>query len=308
MLDSYPRPRGDLMTTMSSRLIILALGFLGGLAAWPAAELILYSQGAFPSYLAFLSLLGAVVGALMGAFFGAGEGITSRIRNRIPAGMLLGALVGCIGGALGALVGQAALWLIGGIFLLSYRDMQWVVLPVSRAIGWAVLGVFVGAGEGCRSLSPKKIAVGVLGGFLGGMVGGFALEYSRLLLPGFALFRLVGLVILGLAIGFFYGLIEQGMSFGVLRILAGELKGKEFFLTERRIRIGRSPRNEIALPAYEDLADLQADIRVRKGEPVITNLDPSVAMLVNEEKVKERKLKLGDVIKIGSARIFYKYG
>ncbi len=296
------------MTTATSRLIILGLGFLGGIAAWPAAELVLYFQGTFPSYLAFLALLGAVVGALMGAFFGAAEGITSRIKVRIPTGLLLGALVGCIGGAAGALVGQAALWLIGGIFFLSYRDTQWVVLPVSRAIGWAVLGVFVGAGEGVRALSPKKIAVGVIGGFLGGIVGGFALEYSRLLLPGFAFFRLVGLVILGLAIGFFYGLIEQGMSLGVLRILAGELKGKEFLLTEKRIRIGRSPRNEIALPPYEDLADLQADIRVRKGEPVITNLEPRLAMLINEEKVREKKLKLGDVIKIGSARIFYKFG
>ncbi|HUI73173.1 MAG TPA: FHA domain-containing protein [Spirochaetia bacterium] len=296
------------MTTVTSRFIFLALGFLGGLAAWPAAEVILSFQGGFPSYLAFLTLLGAVVGALMGAFFGAAEGITSRIKKRIPSGLLLGALVGCVGGALGALVGQAALWLIGGVFLLSYRNMQWVVLPVSRAIGWAVLGVFVGAGEGVRALSPKKIAVGVLGGVLGGIVGGFALEYSRLLLPGFAFFRLVGFVILGLAIGLFYGLIEQGMSFGVLRILAGELKGKEFLLSERRVRIGRSPRNEIALPSYDDLADLQADIRVKKGEPVITNLDDRVAMLINEEKTQERRLKLGDVIKIGSARIFYKYG
>jgi MFS family permease len=296
------------MTTVASRLIILALGLLGGVAAWPAAELALYYQGTFPTYLAFLALLGAVVGAIMGAFFGSAEGITSRIKKRIPTGILLGACAACVGGAVGALAGQAALWLAGGIFLLSYRDIQWAILPVSRAIGWAVLGAFVGAGEGVRALSLKKIAVGVLGGLLGGIVGGLALEYSRLLLPGFALFRLVGLVILGLAIGFFYGLIEEGMSFGVLRILVGELKGKEFLLTERRLRIGRSPRNEIALPTYKDLADVQADIRVRKGEPVIKNLEPRVTMMINEEKVQEKKLKLGDVIKIGSARIFYKYG
>ena len=71
----------------------------------------------------------------MGAFFGAAEGITSRIKARIPRGMLVGALIGLVGGAVGALAGQAALWLIGGIFLLSYRNLQWVVLPVSRAIG-----------------------------------------------------------------------------------------------------------------------------------------------------------------------------
>ena len=295
------------MTTTVRRLIILALGLFGGLAAWPLAELILYFQAGFPSYLAFLAPLGAAVGLIMGAFFGAAEGITSRIKARIPRGMLLGAAIGLIGGAAGALAGQAALWLIGGIFLLSYRDMQWVVLPVSRAIGWAVLGVFVGAAEGVRAGSPKKVFVGVLGGLVGGILGGAALEYSRLLLPHFAFFRLLGLIILGLAIGLFYGLIEQGMSYGVLRILAGGLKGKEFLLNQKRMRIGRSSRVEIALPMYTGLADVQAAIRIRKGEPVLSNLDAGCPLLVNEQKVSEKKLKLGDVIKIGSARIFYKF-
>jgi hypothetical protein len=296
------------MTTLARRLIILALGLLGGIAAWPLAELILYFQSGFPSYLAFLLPLGAAVGLVVGAFFGAAEGITSRIKSRIPRGMLVGALIGLLGGAVGALAGQAALWLIGGIFLLSYRDMQWVVLPVSRAIGWAVLGIFVGAAEGVRARSPKKILVGVLGGLVGGLLGGAALEYSRILLPHFAFSRLLGLVILGLAIGLFYGLIEQGMSFGVLRILVGDLKGKEFLLNQRRMRIGRSPRAEIALPTYTDLAEVQADIRIRKGEPVLANLDSDYPVLVNEEKVREKKLKLGDVIKVGSAKIFYKHG
>ncbi len=296
------------MTTLARRLIILALGFLGGAAAWPVAELILFFQSAFPSYLSFLLPIGAVVGLLVGAFFGAAEGITSRIKTRIPRGMIVGAAVGCVGGALGALAGQAALWLIGGIFLLSYRDLQWVVLPVSRAIGWAVLGVFVGAAEGVRARSPKKILVGVLGGLVGGLLGGAALEYSRLLVPHFALFRLLGLVILGLAVGLMYGLIEEGMSYGVLRVLVGELKGKEFLLNQRRMRIGTSPRNEIALPGYSDLADVQAAIRIKKGEPVLANLEPRNPVLVNEEKVTEKKLKLGDVLKIGSAKIFYKYG
>ncbi len=295
------------MTTLIRRLIILALGVLAGIAVWPAAELILFLQSGFPSYLAFLAVLGAAVGALMGAFFGVAEGITSRIRLRIPNGMALGAAVGLVGGALGALVGQAALWLIGGLVLRSYANFQWVVLPVSRAIGWAVLGIFVGAGEGVRASSPKKITVGVIGGLLGGIVGGFALEYSRLLLPHTFFSRLIGLLILGCAIAFFYALIEQGMSFGVVRILTGELKGKEFLINQGRMRIGRSRRAEIALPTYEDLADTQAELRIRKGDLYLANLEPRLPMLVNEKKTEEQKLKLGDVIKIGSAKIFYKY-
>jgi hypothetical protein len=295
------------MSTMVRRFIILGLGLLAGVGVWPAAEAILFFQDRFPSYLLFLALLGAAVGALMGIFFGAGEGITSRIKSRIPNGMLLGALIGCLGGVVGVLVGQAALWISGELFMRSYGNFQWVVLPISRAIGWGVLGVFVGASEGVRAMSSKKITVGVLGGLLGGLAGGAVLEYSRLLFPSLALSRLLGLVVLGLAIGFFYGLIEQGLSSGVMRILTGELKGKEFLINQGRMRIGRSKRNEIALPSYQDLADFQAQVRVKKGETYLVNLESKLAVLVNEEKIQEHKLKLGDVIKIGSAKIFYKY-
>jgi pSer/pThr/pTyr-binding forkhead associated (FHA) protein len=74
------------------------------------------------------------------------------------------------------------------------------------------------------------------------------------------------------------------------------------------MRIGRSPSAEISLPSYKDLADIQAQIRVRKGEAVLSNLEPRLGVLVNEQKLQEeRKMKLGDVIQIGSVKIFYKY-
>jgi hypothetical protein len=295
------------MTALARRLILLAIGLLAGICAWPVAEVILSFQADFPSYMAFSVVLGAVTGAVMGAFFGTAEGITSRVKSRIPWGMLLGALVGCIGGGAGLLAGQAALWMIGTLFLQSYASFQRVVLPLSHAIGWAVLGVFVGAGEGIRAGSMKKIGIGILGGLTGGLLGGFILEYARLLLPVAGVSRLIGFATLGCAIGAFYGLIEKGMSFGIFRVLTGGLKGKEFLLNQRRMRLGRSPRNEIALPSYEDLADRQAQVRVSRGEVVLVNLEPRLPILVNEEKVTEKRLKLGDVIRVGSVRMFYKY-
>ncbi len=168
-------------------------------------------------------------------------------------------------------------------------------------------GVFVGAVEGVRAGSAKKVAVGVLGGLVGGLVGGFALEYSRLALPRMAWSRLIGFVILGGAIGVFYGLIERGMSFGVLRVLTGPLKGKEYLVNQGRMRIGRSTRNEIALPGYQDLGDVQARIRVRRGDVVLHNLEPGVPMLVNEREAGEQRLKLGDVVRLGSARFYYRH-
>jgi hypothetical protein len=295
------------MSTTVRRVIILALGFLGGLCAWPVAELILSTQARFPSYLVFLTVLGAVTGAVIGAFFGAAEGITSRIKPRIPVGMLLGGAVGCVGGAAGMLVGQAALWVIGETFLRSSASFRMVVLPVSRAIGWGALGIFIGATEGVRAGSARKIGVGVLGGLAGGLIGGFALEYARVLSPGFIWWRLLGFLVLGLAVSLLYALVESGLSLGVLRVLTGPLKGKEYLLNQNRMRLGRSRRNEIALPDYEDLAEIQARIRIRRGEVVLANVAPGPALLVNEKKVEETKLKLGDVIRIGSVRLFYRY-
>ena len=294
------------MSTLARKLILAALGLLAGAAVWPAAELVLHFQPRFASYLPFLAVLGAVTGLLLGAVFGSAEGITSRIKSRIPPGMLLGALVGLAGGAVGLLAGQAALWLFGEAALRSYRSFRTVVLPVSRAIGWAVLGLFVGVGEGVRAASLKKAVVGALGGLVGGLAGGFALEYAALLLPKLAFPRLLGFLILGLAIGVFYGLVERGLSYGVLRLLAGPLKGKEFLLNQRRLFVGRARSNQIALPGYQ-LADRQAQFRIQRGEVSLVNLEPKVPVLVNERKVQESRLKYGDVLAIGPAKLFFKY-
>jgi hypothetical protein len=294
------------MSTLVRRLIILCLGVLAGIAAWAPAELIVFEQAAFPTYLLFVAVLGAVVGLFMGAFFGAAEGITARVKSRILPGILVGAAVGVVGGAVGFLIGQAALLVIGELALRSYRSFQRVGLPISRAIGWGGLGIFIGMVEGFRARSGKKIAVGLLGGLLGGLAGGFALEYLRLLVPGFRFSRLVGLVILGAAVAVFYGLIERGLAHGVLRVLNGALKGKEYLLTQNRVRIGRSRRNEVALAPYQDLAERQAEIRKRRGEAVLINLEPKRRLLVNERPVTEHRLKYDDVIRIGSVKLFYR--
>lgn len=295
------------MSTFVRRLIILATGLLGGVAAWPVAELLVRFQGSFPSYRLFIAVLGAAVGALLGAFFGAAEGITARVRSRIPAGMLVGAAVGCVGGAAGFLAGQAAQWFVGDLVLRSYRNFQWVVLPVSRAVGWALLGVFAGMGEGIRAVSWKKTLVGVLGGLAGGLLGGAVLEYTRLLLPGFAWFRLAGLAVLGLAIGLAYGLIEKGLSAGVLRVLTGRLKGKEFPVNQNRLRIGSGAGNAIDLAGYEGVAERHALVRVRRGQALLVSLEPKRPVLVNERPVQEQALKYEDVVRIGSARLFFRY-
>ena len=189
----------------------------------------------------------------------------------------------------------------------SQASFARVVLPVARAVAWAVLGLFVGAAEGVRARSARKVAVGSLGGLAGGLLGGALLEYSRLLLPLPGASRLIGLTILGVAIAFFYGLIERGFAAGVLRVLNGRLKGKEFLINQRRMRIGSARGADIALAGYEGLADRHAVVRLRRGEVVLAAVEGAGPVLVNEKPVSEHPLKYEDVVKIGSAKLFFRY-
>jgi hypothetical protein len=298
------------MSTLVRRVLLLCLGFLAGVASWPVAEAILAAQERLGSYLALQAALGAAVGLVIGAFFGTAEGLFGRDKRRMAWGALLGAGAGAAGGIVGSLAGQAFLLAVGERLMASQRSRQsfaTVVLPVARAIAWAVMGVFVGVAEGVRARSLRKIGVGALGGLCGGAAGGALLEYSRLLLPVGAGSRLVGLAILGIAIAFFYGLIERGLAAGILRVLNGRLKGKEFLLNQRRARIGSSRRNDIALAGYEGLADRHAEVRLKGGDAVLTRLGPDRPVVVNDKAVEEHALKYEDVIKLGSAKLFFRY-
>ena len=293
------------MSIFLRRLILGLLGLLAGLAAWPAVELILSLQARFPSYLAFGAALGATVGLLVGALFGSGEGITSNVKARIPSGALAGAVMGVIGGAVGFLAGQGVFLLVANAFLDSPDGVgRWGLLG-SRAVGWAILGAFVGMGEGFRAVSVRKIVIGLAGGIVGGALGGFALEYSQVFLPTAVAARLAGLVLFGLMLGVAYAVIERQMSRGVLRVLAGPLKGREFLVNQNRMRIGSGRKAEIRLSGYGKVAGVHAQLRARGRELTIRSRDEQ-ALLVNDQPVSEHNLKYEDVLKIGSAKLYYR--
>ncbi len=293
------------MSVLIRRLILCGLGLLAGLAAWPLTEWVLFRQGSFPSYLLFSTVLGIVFGLFLGAFFGSSEGIFTSVPSRIVRGALTGAAAGLVGGIVGFLVAQAALFLAGEVLLASYRRVQQVGIPLARAAGWAILGIFVGAAEGVRSRSARRIGIGVLGGLIGGFLGGLALEYARVLFPAIAFARLAGLVLFGLLLGFFYGLVERRLAFGVLHVLNGALRGKEYLISQGRMRIGAAERNDVRLEGYAGVADEHAALRLRRDDVVIRRLDPRFPVQVNEEPVDEQPLRMEDVIRIGSAKFIY---
>lgn len=294
------------MSSSSKRFIICAIGFLGGVAAWPAAEVLLFYQASFPSYLIFSLVQGSAIGFFLGAFFGSAEGIISSERTRGIKGILTGASVGLAGGAIGMLIGQAVLFILKTTFFTSYKSFNFAGLHLARILGWAFMGIFLGMIEGIRSLSGRKMSVGMLGGFTGGLLGGTIYEYASFLLPDLFFTRLVSFALFGLLIGFFYSLIEHRLSPGILRILNGPLKGKEFFINQRRLKIGTLEKNDICLKGYKEVAEKHAVIRFKKDDVYIEGSKEGTPVFVNDKRVKSRILKYEDVLRIGSAKFFFK--
>lgn len=295
------------MSIRMRRLILMLLGVIAGGAAWPLIELLLTYQRAFPSYFTFSLAQGIVFGAILGAFYGSGEGLTSKEKGKILNGALTGVLTGIAGGIVGFLAGQAVLFLVIQYTLSSFRTHQLVAVPLARVLGWIILGVAVGASEGVRARSLKKCLVGAAGGGIGGILGGAAIEYLRTLYPELIYARLIGFVLFGFFIGLFYSLLERRVSLGIVRVLNGGKKGKEYSFAQNRLSLGSGPRNDIVLEGYTGVAPRHALFRIKGRDVYIEKEDPKARVLVNEAPVqKPHLLKYEDVIQVGSAKLFYK--
>jgi len=289
------------------KFFLCLIGILAGLAAWPIAEVLINNQTFFQTYLVFSICLGMSFGVIMGAFYSTTEGITSQNKSHIISGIITGIIIGALGGILGFLTAQFILFLLGGKLIQSDKNFTLILLPMARAAGWAVLGIFIGIIEGIRSGSVKKIIIGLIGGLLGGIFGGLALEYIGIVIPNVLFSRLIGLIIFGFFIGLFYGFIEKSLSSGILRLLNGNSKGKEYLINQRKLKIGKSGKNDIVLNDYAIMEDSHALINVKRGKIIIKNLSKSNPVHVNDDAVNEKELKYEDVIKIGSAKFLFKY-
>jgi len=276
------------------------MGILGGLAVWPAVELMLSLQHLFPTYLLFSLSSGAIFGAIMGGFFGMIDGMIAGAVRRILSGAGFGVLLGAGGGALGFFVGQMLLFLLG--------DPEFLGIAVSRALGWAILGAFVGASEGVRRRSPRRVGVGIVGGFLGGLLGGAAIELVPYRLP-VEVARPAGLLLYGLLVSGMYSLVESRQSSGLLRLLNGLYKGKEFILNQRSICIGAWRGSDVFLSGYNRVAERHAEVKEAKGELALVALSEEYPTKVNDEQValdSQQVLKFDDVIQIGAAKFLFR--
>jgi hypothetical protein len=246
-----------------------------------------------------------MMGACIGLALGAVEGIVVGAWGRAAAGAGLGLLIGGAGGSLGGLMGQIV---FSGLIHDSDAGGALRVIA-ARAIGWALVGAFVGLGPGLLMMAPRKLVNGILGGAAGGFVGGLLFDPLSLVfgmsdvLAGTPS-RLVGIVVTGLCAGVGIGLVEEMRKEAWLLLISGPLAGKQFILYKPVTWIGNSSGMDIPLLKDVGVAPKQCRLDAGPSGHILQDLSGG-GTYVNGEPVGQRRLSDGDVIEAGHTGLQY---
>ncbi len=294
------------MKTINRKILYTLIGICAGMIAWPVAEVLLFTQGAFSSYLIFSMVIGGAFGIISGSVFGSSDGIITSNGHRALEGIIKGLLIGCAGGILGFVSGQAILFFTGEKLLQSEKYFNLLGLPLSRGTGWTIMGLFVGSVDALRNFSGRRLRTGIIGGMSGGLTGGLAFEYVQILIPSPALGRICGLLLFGALLGLCYGIVESRLALGKFIVLNGPDRGQVFPLIMSRMRIGAAASDDIVLQKYSGVEPKHACIHMR-GEELSICTDNKNRLIVNDSPVTNHILKFEDVIKIGQAKLMYRY-
>ncbi|KEF34349.1 hypothetical protein RDMS_08090 [Deinococcus sp. RL] len=197
---------------------------------------------------------------------------------------------------LGALSGALAQLFYG--LALNTSD---VAPRLLRGVGWGLLGLGVGLVLGLADRSWQKAGRGALGGLVGGTLGGLAFDsFAGLALSEndtgtFA--RLVGLTVLGAAIGFMLRLSQELFKKAwLLGTTTGPYEGKQYVLTKNVVTVGRSEAQDISLYHDRDVP-LRAGQLVRRGKDWLWQGE---AIEINGQRVTEGPLRGGDRLRLGN--------
>ncbi len=314
-----PRIRSMGPPDVRAIISLLLAGAIGGFIGWALAEPFISDRpaGSTPEtqllikLLATNGLLFAVWGGLIGTALGAVEGINSRSLEKACWGALLGLGIGGAGGFLGGVFGEALYaGLQGGENKLDASAQVLV-----RGVGWALVGIFVGLGQGAWTKAKPKMINGMIGGFIGGLAGGLMFDPLHAIvafimrLPGGTvggeISRMVSVTVLGAACGAAIGLVEQMRREAWLRIVDGPLRGKQFIIYRSPTVIGSSPKCDITLAMDKGVAPQHLSISQLGARYVLADLGSPTGTQVNGQLAATRTLRSGDRIAVGQTTMQY---
>jgi len=177
-------------------------------------------------------------------------------------------------------------------------------LVAGRLAGWTLMGVMLGAGVGVATFSLGNLLKGAAGGWVGGFVGGLAFDLIGATTSG-SLSRLVGVAMIGLAIGLFIGLVQELTKQVWLKVEAGRLRGREYRIERAVASLGRAEENEVGL--FGDPGVLARHARIeRRGQTfILKDLSTQEGTFLNGQRVESAELHDNDRIKISNYELSF---
>jgi hypothetical protein len=263
-----------------------------------------------------------LMGASIGLFIAAADAILSRN----PMRALRSGVVGLGVGALSGIVGMVA----GGIIFFAFTSMAvqmygvqrfredhnitgvpFFLIIVGRALAWTIVALGMGVGQGVSMKSKKLVLNGLVGGVIGGFLGGLCFDPIDKIMHGGQFgdeagsSRMIGCALIGLAVGFFIGLVESIAKDAWLYMKAGPLAGKEFVIYKDPTVLGSAPKCDVYLFKDAAIEPRHAEIRSSGLRYELVDLGSKEGTYVNGARVERRLLETGDTIVLGETVLQY---
>ena len=273
-------------------------GAIGGAVGWLPGELAAIPR---PTEAALrymlIALYFVVVGACIGAAIGSLDGVVNGVRSRAVQGGRMGALLGLAGGAVGSLPGEGTFEVLSAVNLGL----------VGRAIGWAIVGVFIGVSQGLITRDRARMVRGGLGGLLGGYLGGGFFEMVSLTMARGSGSRWIAVVILGAFLGAFIAFFQEWLAEAWLVVVSsGRQEGQKYNLTKGETVLGRGDRDDFILYAGEGVVPRHALIVRRETGHWIQAISPEHPISVDKQPVSgEQRLRHGSETALGGMALRY---
>ena len=245
------------------------------------------------------ALWSAAIALFIGLFLGIGEGVFYGSKEKAVKYALIGAGVSL---AIGFVSGYLAQWMYSELLSDDPSDLSAAFV---RGLGWAIMGLGIGAAVGLIKPEKKRILFCAIGGLIGAFIGGFLFNYICDIIPNDVVARGVAIVIMGTLIGVGVGLLEQFAKAAWLKVIRGEFEGKEYLVFAGTTSIGNNGKNTIVLFKDKLVGPHHCDITLEGSKYVLTDCGTPMGTIVNGKKVSKHILRQGDAIAIGNSVLVF---
>ncbi len=304
------------MIRIARNLIFGAIGgFLGWIITEPSNYLTPPDDIRLTSEWGPILAIGCVLGASIGLCIGFSEGVATGSSRMLNRSMVLGTATGFLGGLFGLMFGQAVYAPLAGLGKSLPTFIGFIVLLGARAIGWSLIGLFIGASQGLPNLSTKKMRNGAIGGFFGGAGGGAAFEiFAQMnairltqapIFPG-EMLRLIGFTVTGASIGLFIGFVDELLKRAWIIRLTGAGEGRQYIISKPLSVIGRNEMADVPLFGDNSISESHALLKWENGRYYLEDQGSPSGTFVNGQRISKVALKDGDTISIGNVKFKFR--